>query len=363
MRSTRAVVAAAVAAIVVLSAAAAFLSGAAPPADGSVLSRGAGGLLLARRYLEARGTPVRLVDETLSPGKPYGTLVLVFPWQSLPLPGEEANVAVARHLYDGGDVLFGYSGSYLSFGEREVATALGLSIEPRTQQRSLLPWKWWQEARRLLELRGPADGPAFRGEMRAPEALPVVPAGARTLLESDAGVVAFRYERGRGRVFVVPSEILGNARLPGAGHADLLEWLRGELPGDWSFDEFHHGLSARADGAAAAPNGLPVDALLFQIALVYLAVLFTLARRFGPAWSDPPSIRSSVRTFLVGLGELHHRLGHHAVAAAHLASRARELDPRLELRPETLPLVRGMDPAALVETARAVSRAQQGGSR
>jgi hypothetical protein len=347
-------------AVAALGAVAAFVAGGAPSAEGSALSHGARGWLLARLYLEARGTRVRLLDAPPAPKGRPGTLVLVFPWQA---GTGDAPADVGRHLGRGGDVLFAYSGRALGFGEPGIAEGLGLELVELETRLSLVPWRWRREASREWRLLSPAGiQPALEGRVREPRVMPEAPEGAQVLLDGPTRPVAFSYRRSNGRVFVVPAEALANARLSDPGHLALLERLRADLPGPWAFDEYHHGL--RPSGSeAGGPSDLPVDAFLVQIALVYAAVLATRARRLGPAWSDPPLRRSSARAFLVGLGALHHRLGHHAVAAAKLPARVRELDPRVALGDDELPAVRGADAAGLVETARRVSRAQRGRDR
>ena len=42
-------------------------------------------------------------------------------------------------------------------------------------------------------------------------------------------------------------------------------------------------------------------------------------------------VSGSTRTFLLGLGSLHDRLGHHGEAAELMVRRARELQPRMKL--------------------------------
>lgn len=347
--------------VAAVAALAASLGGTTPSAEGSAMSHGARGWLLARRYAEARGTGVRLLDAPPAPKGRPGSLVLVFPWQA----GLESDAPgdVARHLGRGGDVLFAYSGRPLGIGEHAVADGLGLRLVDLETRRSLVPWRWRREAAREWRLFSPPEvRPALEARVREPRMVPEAPTGARVLLAGPSRPAAFSYTRSSGRVYVIPAETLANARLREPGHLQLLERLRAELREPWAFDEYHHGLRAPGPAAAAAGD-LPVDAFLAQLGLLYAAVLVTRARRLGPAWSDPPVRRSSVRAFLVGLGALHHRLGHHAVAAAKLVTRVRELDPRVSLKDDDLPVVRGADATGLLEAARRVAFAQQGRDR
>src|SRR5258708_24028171 len=103
MRDVRlAIAAAAVAGAMTVSAA--FLLGGQATADASVLSRGSQGWLAARRYLEARGCRVMLLDHGLDAPVGAVVLVLAFPFQQLlcydDLPG-----GAECHLCPGGDML------------------------------------------------------------------------------------------------------------------------------------------------------------------------------------------------------------------------------------------------------------------
>jgi hypothetical protein len=129
------------------------------------------------------------------------------------------------------------------------------------------------------------------------------------------------------------------------------------VPGVWTFDEFHHGLLAPAD--AAAGSGRSFDSYLLHVAFLYLLAVFAAIRRFGPAWSEPPVIAGSTAAFLVGLGGLHHRLGHHREGARQLVDRAREIDPRLPIPPGTVEAAARADSKAFLSLARGIGHAQR----
>lgn len=361
-----------VAALTALAAFVAWLPRAASFATGSALSRDADGWLVARRYLEERGARVRLLDEpfeseeatvrasdadTYQPGN--GALVLTFPWQRLPLV--EPRAGLERHLRAGGVVVLAYTGELLSWGDEAAASALGLEWRELRGDPPLWPSRWRAFAREEWTLRR-AGAPVSEPEPRVspPRRAPRAPAGAQTwYVGPDGEPLVFAYPRAGGRVVVLPANVLANARLGRQGNADLLESLLVSLGPAWTFDEYHHGLSP----AAAAPDAhlqRSFDVYLIHVALVYVLALLALARRFGPAWSEPAPVGGSTGAFLLGIGALHRRLGHHAAGARHLVERARELDPRLRL-PDADP--RGADDAGLLALARAVGRAQAEGGR
>jgi hypothetical protein len=174
--------------------------------------------------------------------------------------------------------------------------------------------------------------------------------------ESRTVVAAWRH--GRGTVVALPAEALSNARLGSPAHGGLLETLRGWLGGPWVFDEYHHGL---VEAAAELPSAtrLGFDLMLAQLGLVYLVAVAALARRLGPAWRERPPLIGSAAVFLLRLGSLHHRLGHHRAGAELLLRRAGELDRRFTPDPDLVALAGRGDAAALVEVGQRVARRQR----
>jgi hypothetical protein len=75
-------------------------------------------------------------------------------------------------------------------------------------------------------------------------------------------------------------------------------------------------------------------------------------------------VTGSAGSFLLGLGALHNRLGHHAEAARRLLERTRELDRNLILPDGLDRRANSAGPRELVELAREVARLRRlGGSR
>lgn len=327
-------------------------------ARGSVLSRGPNGWLAARKYLEARGARVKLLDEPLDGFKGRGVLVSSFPWQTGVTA--EAGEQIEAHLRRGGNVLLAYSGELGNGGEMVAFEGLGLRLG-ETRRAVLNPLRWRQFAREEWDLR-PAGDLAGGESVRvwAPRWTPAMPNEERVILRSPkggpAGAVLKRYE---GRLWLVPADALANSRLANPGNADFLETLRRRLGDDWTFDEYHHGLASPRPVESAA-LGRTLDLILLHLAVLYVVALLTLSRRFGPAWSEPPVVTGSAGSFLLGLGALHNRLGHHAGAAARLLERARELDRNLVLPADLDRRAAGAGPRELVELAREVARLRAG---
>jgi hypothetical protein len=364
---------------------------------GSTISRGPGGWLAARRYLQARGAQVTLISEPLAryvqersvessePGEPLeplelrdrsargeprppvaalqpahkqagpGVLALVFPWQAQ--PAGDLEEPIDAHLGRGGDVVLAYSGE--AAGAERL---LDVWRWDRAGEVPLVPWRWWSFTHREWQLL-PASGVMGGGGrpllVWAPRALPQVGPAATVLFTTPGGkpaVAVYRYHGGR--VVVLPADALSNARLGEAGNADLLETLLRNLGPRWAFDEVHHGLVTAP--AAKGPLGRAADLLLAHLVLLYLLAVLALARRQGPAWREPATVAGSAATFLLGMGALHHRLGHHAEAARLLLRRVRELDRGLQLPPDLDRRAATAGPRELVEIATLVARRRAG---
>jgi hypothetical protein len=366
-------------------------------ARGSTASRGAGGWLAARRYLEARGARVTLITEPLGayvaaaggggqggPGPVTGNgtearagvLALVFPWQGA--PAGELSEALDAHLGRGGDLLIAYSGEA---GGDEQSLDFWSSEEPAFAP--VNPWRWYRFVHREWDLRSPrpagraapAAGAAPRRQASsrqavaappvrvwAPRELPVVRAAAATVLyTSPAGrPVAWIFRRHGGRVVLLPADALSNSRLALAGNSNLLEALLQNLGRRWAFDEYHHGLGTVAPSAPGL--GRAANLLTVHLALLYLLAAAALARRQGPAWPVEVPLTSSAPGFLLGIGALHHRLGHHRDAARLLLRRVRELDRGIQLPDDLDRRAESAGPEELVAVARQVALLR-GGSR
>lgn len=330
------------------------------PARGSVLSRGAGGWLAARRYVEARGVPVALLDRPLASaaGPTEGVLVVSFPWTSLSL---DAAGPFEEHLRRGGDLVLAYSGE-MNPVEWTVLEELGLS--PEEARRA--PWGPLAWRRFSVEEWSLPPDPKLGREARpiriwAPRFVPKPPKEAEVLFRTPKGDPAVAVvPRFRGRIWMVPVDALANARLGEAGNADLLETLVARLGRPWTFDEYHHGLSGARDLETVA-FGRVLDLVLIHLALLYLVAVFTLSRKFGPPWREPPVVTGSAGSFLLGLGTLHDRLGHHREAARLLLARTRDLAPDLAV-PEDLALqAESGDRRSFTELAKALARLKRGG--
>jgi hypothetical protein len=304
---------------------------------------------------------VRLLDRPLDGFQEGGVLVVAFPWQSG--ISIEASDHLEEHLRRGGDLVLAYSGEASNPGELVALEGLGLPLQ-EVREVVLNPLRWRRFAREEWDLQ-PVKGTVGMGPVRvwAPRWAPEIPKQAQVLLRSPKGPAIAMLPRYRGRIWILPADAFANARLANPGNADLLETLRQRLGDRWAFDEYHHGLAGRR-AVESAKMGRTLDLILLHLAVLYVVALLTLSRRFGPAWSEPPVVTGSAGSFLLGLGALHNRLGHHAEAARRLLDRARELDRNLILPGDFDRRAANADSRELVELAREVSRLRRlGGSR
>jgi len=338
----------------------AAVAGGSGEAQGSSVSRGAAGWLAARRYLEARGAQVTLWREPLDRFTGSGVLVLTFPWQH-GLMAENVD-AVEAHMRRGGDVILAWSGTSGNAGEILLLEGLGLTPE-EVREAPLNPAGWRTFIHEEWDLRPAArasNNTAPPVRIWAPRFMPELPRHPEVVYQTPEGRPAVvRLPRLRGALWLLPADALANARLGTAGNADLLELLLARLGPRWTFDEYHHGLiTAEAEGGEGF--GWSIDLMLLHLALLYGLAVLALARRFGPPWREPPVVTGSVSTFLLGLGSLHHRLGHHGEAARRLVERSRELAPDLPIPDDLDRRAATAGPRDLVPVARALAALRRG---
>jgi hypothetical protein len=349
------------------------VAGGAGEAQGSSLSRGPAGWLAARKYLEARGARVALWRQPLERLSGKEVLVVAFPWQNG--ISAEAGGRIDAHLQRGGAVVLAWSGSPSNAGEVLALDGLGLALqEVRKAPVSFFAWRKFSREEWDLRPAGNSSGLSSGSSGKAaaplriwaPRTMPELPETsnaeeAEVLYRTPAGRPAVvRLRRHRGSLWLLPADALANARLGTAGNADLLETLLARLGKQWTFDEYHHGLVA----AEAEENGSfthILDLVLLHLALLYVLAVMTLSRRFGSAWREPPVVTGSVGSFLLGLGALHHRLGHHQDAARRLLERSRELFPDVPLPEELARRAASAGPQDLVAVARGLVRLRREG--
>ena len=319
------------------------------PGGPSALSHGSAGLLAARLYLEATGTPTELLDHPATSGIDGEVLVVAFPASVVMMPADAA--AIARFVASGGTLIVGYSRSHGGYSERVLIETFDLTIEEVDRNPSLNPIRWWREASRPWFVTTDQDDDVL--ELSQPRWLPTAHEAATVWYDDSSGrAVVFALEEGSGTVVMIPAEALGNGRVGSSGCANLLARLQNRFNGTWVFDEYHHGLSA-GETAASSATGKAFDLILIHLLVGYGIGVLALARRFGPAWRVRPEATGSTASFLIDVGWLHDRLGHHQEAARRLVDRSVELDPGIDTPPATDDV---KDGSTLVRLARRLER-------
>jgi hypothetical protein len=329
-------------------------------ATASVLGRGALGWRGLARVLEDRGIDPILLDRPLQHSEPLlaapgggggaATLFVGFPWQRAGLAWDPA--PVLQFVRRGGRLVLGTSGGVLPGPhEQSLLDSLGAEWLPFDRTRTLEPMRWWRNRRSVQTWEPGADAPWDQPLTIGPVGAAAVPpraAGAAVLAVEDDGeprVTVFRV--GRGEVWLLPSQVFANAYLGEPGNAALALALCSRIgQGPVVIDEYHHGLVG-SDSRSGEPARAAFDAVLLHLGALWVLAVVATAWRFGPAWPAPVAVADAHRAYLLGLGALHHRLGHDRDAARAMVRRVAAYDPlllppdRLESaleRAETLPL-------------------------
>jgi hypothetical protein len=345
------------AAIVGLVAVGALVTGGGGTAGASALALGPNGWRGAALWVERQGGEVVLLDRSLDEALPDldpAVLVAAFPAHGWYPPQEME--ALDGFVEAGGVLILGVSGGAPSTGEVQLANQFGVDFEPGDDRAPLTPWGWLDWARGWEPLE-PAEEWSGRA-LTAPRMwLRAVPSQKATVLFrwADGEPAVWLAPWGDGRVLVLPSAVFSNAGLGRAANADLLLSLIRGVPGNWLFDEVRHGLvDPTAPGAEG--NLRVFDGLILHLLVIYGLIVLALARRFGPPWPTLATPESSTTAFLLSMGRLHRRLGHHRDAARLLVKRARRLDPSIDLADPEREVSSDAD---LVNLARACHRSKE----
>lgn len=331
-----------------------FVSSGAGGSSGSTLSRAALGWRGLAATLDELAS-ARTLTSWPEEGEPLElsrdeTLVIAFPWLR---QSEHHFEQITDFVRRGGRLILAYDGTEPGLAEWQLGDAMGLETESVEASSSLLPWSWRQEQRESSHARRGRAASLTTTRLRYVVRPPVSPA-TRVLAGSDTEPVVSTFPLGRGSVRMLPTSALANAFLHRRGNAELLlEWIE-EGPETWVFDELHHGFGELPAAEREASRFL--DRMILQLLALYVAALVAFAWRFGPTWKERAPAVDSHREFLLGLGELHGRLGHEAQAARQLADRWTRYAPNRFTDAEADELTRLAARGDLLEVAR---RAQQ----
>jgi len=358
--------------VLVTIAAILLMTRAAPSDEPSSLSRRSGGLMLARRYLEARGLRCAELTGGIGSTPLDGAYLMAFPASARRQPKE---IGVLKGwVRRGGVLVVLYDSARPDPVQRAVFEAFSVATVPVPASHDLNPFRWWRKAGTPWRLRASTGrapvlisrprlalvaSPRDTVLLRSPGHNP-----ARTLHHSaprsgQAGgfVMGLARDSGRGALVVLPTEAFTNGRLLTGANPDLLEWLRHRLPALLTFDERLHGLGTPPLAAAA---GTPMaDELLAHLAVIYLLVVLALGRRQGPPWPVETARGRSVGGLLLRFGAVHRRMGHHTEGAQALIRRASAFAGWTTIPEELMEAAKDVSGPGFVRLAQRVARLQR----
>lgn len=270
------------------------------------------GLKVAARYLAGRGRDVSALEEADPGAGTPGVVALALPTVR-PWAPEEAT-ALAMWVRRGGRLVLLASRGGPPPGELEQALSLESSHATGAGTGTWPEWQARAASRRTLTGRaGTVVAEAGPWRVDCP------PDATVTYRDGEDRPRVCEARLGRGRITLVNDvSAITNGHLPLADNLAFIEEL---FPTDAPvrFAEHHH-RAGTVDGAEHAGR---LDALVAQVALVYLLVAWQRARPLGPArpglTDREPGLVAELRT----LGKLHAAGGHGPDAAERMLAMAR----------------------------------------
>jgi hypothetical protein len=146
-------------------------------------------------------------------------------------------------------------------------------------------------------------------------------------LNDARGALLADYRYGAGRIVVLSDPfMLSNSGINRADNLRLaVNMVNGGSNGIIAFDEYHHGHAATRNQVLAYFAGTPVIAMLGQLGLILLAVLFTSGSRFARALPLPFVDRRSKLEFVASMAELQQRSRAYDLAVENIYTRTRRV--------------------------------------
>lgn len=145
-------------------------------------------------------------------------------------------------------------------------------------------------------------------------------------LMNSRGALLIDYPHGRGRIILLSDPfIVANG---GINQADNLQLAVNTIAGAGgliAFDEYHQGRGATQNYVIAYFKGTPVLAMVGQLALITLAVLWTSGRRFGRPLPLPSVDRRSSLEYVASMAELQERARAYDLAVENVYARLRRV--------------------------------------
>jgi hypothetical protein len=178
----------------------------------------------------------------------------------------------------------------------------------------------------------PPPAPAPKGKA-SPQAAAAPRASSNTspapvvhLTNEKGGALLVDYPHGRGRIIVLSDPfIVANRGLDRDDNLQLAVNLLASSGGLIAFDEYHQGRRISQNEVFAYFSGTPVVAMLLQLGVIVLAVLWTSGRRFARPLPVPRVDRRSSLEFVASMAELQQRARAYDLAIENIYARIRRV--------------------------------------
>lgn len=145
-------------------------------------------------------------------------------------------------------------------------------------------------------------------------------------LTDNRGALVVDYPHGRGRIVILSDPFMvANKGINQADNLRLAVNLLASSGGLIAFDEYHQGRRATQNEVAAYFSGTPVLAMLAQLGVIVLAVLWTNGRRFARPLPVPQVDRRSSLEFVASMAELQQRARAYDLAIENIYARLRRV--------------------------------------
>ncbi|HEX8650561.1 MAG TPA: DUF4350 domain-containing protein [Pyrinomonadaceae bacterium] len=181
-----------------------------------------------------------------------------------------------------------------------------------------------QTPRALPPNKGGGYGPGVGdGSAASPVVMPVSPAPVVHLAD-NRGALLVDYPHGTGRIIILSDPyVVANGGISRADNLQLAVNAVAGAGGLIAFDEYHQGHGVTRNELLAYFAGTPVLAMLAQLALVILIVLWTQGRRFARPLPIARVDRRSKLEFVASMAELQQRSRAYDLAIENIYARTR----------------------------------------
>ena len=208
-------------------------------------------------------------------------------------PSEEATaserIAIRRFIWGGGRVLAAGASAAKIVPDADATEVPDFNPQAKTY-RALLPSPYTRDAQEIT--------------MVAPDAWTSSRNTWLALYGHDDKIVAVSYQVGKGEIiwWASPSPLQNGSIREKGNMAFFLDAIGAPADSHVFWDEYYHGAKGSLGSYIA---GTPLPWAGVQVALAFIAILFTFSRRFGPIRAPASESRLSPLEFVETLGDLY----------------------------------------------------------